>query len=1064
MKRFITVPAALIFAVCAVSLAFAAPDRVPFTIRDDFETNEHYGWESYPYAQDIGYEPFTIPQKEPAHNDSKYALANIKKPNDMIDVAEGFTKEIDLWTVAGTRLKAAIFLTADRKPEYLELSLGLFDGSRYFHVIKSPKVNRWLELDIPMSGFAAKGKPLAAGAQVQVITIKAFYPVATHLASYTISLDDFVLNGERQRRFTATEPRSTDFEMFGYSILNRHFGYGDVIALTVKPENAPGKGVLTAVTAEVIDGAGKTVASGVKLQSRDGAWAGDNLYTVKKTDARGQWRVDLAGKDAAGNEVRWGFRFLMPGEKLTPQRHPRLHFTAEELKKRLASQSPIEAKILQSALSNPASLNNIDLSGVNEAKNLQTESLTGGPYSVISVYDNWRAPQVRLSGVIEAGAWLYAIKGDEAAGRKAKEALLKLCAFTRWNHPWQDAHGNHTYFPMGYTIGPVATGYDLLYPLLSEAERKAVRDGLMEKGIKPFYRDMVEMNRMPSSLSNHIAVLVANLSLAATAICGDDRANPSLEPYFSGILAKMKRFMDRTFYSDGGYGEPLTYQDMATRDLVEALDVLEENIGIDYALETNLKESWRYPLYVTYNNGRYPDFGDVSPSYGLSGLSFMYYTWKLKNPYTYNFVQKAFEAGRGGIPAWQWYVNDITPKRREELVPSHHFPIKGHLVSRSDWSDEGVVNVFKCGPNSNHYHYDQGTFYLMTNGEELLSDAGHGSSYYANLHYACYYTQTIGHNCMLVDGNAESQAPADYLNGIAALQDWPRIQHAFAGRVADEVEGDLTCVYKGTMENYTRSLLYLKPDLMFLYDRVKSAKPHLYDWIFHAEHTNGRNSISMSGNTVTIARTKARLRMDVLAPELASNTIEDSDRDESFITLRGKPGTKDTEFLAVLTPRAVKSPADTVIASTSTLLGANGWTGAKVERPDGVTVACFRTAAGPGAGTVEGFSADAERFAVSADKSGKTALLFVRGTSLTRQGSALFKSSRPLSAAASFGATETLLETESDAPAEVALALAKAPATVTLNGAMVASGWKYDAGTKMLSVSVKDGRTEVRIK
>ncbi len=1059
MKRLILALTVLGFIAGAVNQVQAAPDRIPCVISNDFETGELAGWEGYPYAQDIGYEPFTIPQREPAHNDSKFAISRVVKPNDMIDLAEGFTREINLWTVAETRLKAAVFLTADRKPEYLEFSLGLFDGSRYFHVIKAPKVNRWLELDIPITGFTANGKPLAAGAHVQVITIKAFYPLVTHLASYTISLDDFELNGERQRRFAALDPVSTDFEMFGFSILNRHFHSGDTFALTVRPEEAPGKYTLASATLNLLDPAGKTVASGVPLKSADGnAWKTEKAYTFKPSDPRGQWTAELIGKDAHGTEIRWGFRFLMPGSRITTKDHPRLHFSAEELKRRLASQSATERKILEGALANPSSLHNMDLSGINEAKNLQTESLTGGPFSVVSTaYDNWRAPMSRLTGVIESGAWLYAVKGDEAAGRKAKEALLKLCAFTRWNHPWQETHGNHTYFPMGYTIGPVATGY----PLLSEAEKAAVRNALMDKGIKLFYRDMVEMNRMPSSLTNHIAVLVANLSLAATAIYGEDPANPALEPYLSGILAKMKLYMDRTFYPDGGYGEPVTYQDMATRDLVEALDVLERNFGVDYTLETHMKDSWLYPLYVTYTNGRYPDFGDVSHYYGLGGLSFMYFSHKLKNPYTYEFSRKTFESARGGIPAWLWYTTGITPKSREELVPSHYFPVKGHLVSRSCWSDEGTVNVFKCGPNSNHYHYDQGTFYLMTNGEELLSDAGHGSSYYANLHYPCYYTQAIGHNVMLVDGNAESQAPADYLNGITSLQDWPRISHAFAGRTADAVEGDLTCVYKGTMDRYTRSILYVKPDLMFLCDRVKSSKEHFYSWIFHAEHTNGKNSIAWDGNTMTVARTKARLRMDVLAPAIDSHRIQDSDRDESFITLRGKPGTRDTEFLAVLTPRAVKSPSDTLIESSSTLLAASGWTGAKVERADGVTVAAFRTngASDP----VEGYTADADRFAATTDPAGKAAFLFLHGTAISSQGTPLFRSSRLVSAAVTFKTGESFLESETDASVEISVAQEKKPATVTLNGAALKK-WKYDGKAKLLTLTIPQGRTEVVIR
>ena len=36
----------------------------------------------------------------------------------------------------------------------------------------------------------------------------------------------------------------------------------------------------------------------------------------------------------------------------------------------------------------------------------------------------------------------------------------------------------------------------------------------------------------------------------------------------------------------------------------------------------------------------------------------------------------------------------------------------------------------------------------------------------------------------------------------------------------------------------------MKPDILFLYDKVKSDQPHSYSWLFHAEHTNGKSSIT----------------------------------------------------------------------------------------------------------------------------------------------------------------------------------------------------------------------------
>ena len=354
----------------------------------------------------------------------------------------------------------------------------------------------------------------------------------------------------------------------------------------------------------------------------------------------------------------------------------------------------------------------------------------------------------------------------------------------------------------------------------------------------------------------------------------------------------------------------------------------------------------------------------------------------------------------------------------------------------------------------------------MTNGEELLSDAGHGSSYYANLYYPCYYTQPIGHNTMLVDFNAESQAPADYENGIAALRDYPRIASGFAGTAVDDVSGDLACVYKGSLASYTRTILFVKPDIVILRDRVNGNGPHTYNWLFHAEHTAGRNPIRWEGNRMTVNRTKACLTMDVLAPEIASQNIRNSDRDEGFLMLNSARDIRDTDFLAVLNPRAVKAPGDTVAAMSSSLIRDGGWLGARVKKAgsDGETIALFRSG-GSGQSMVEGFSADAERFAVTLGNNGAVRTAFVRGVSLAKPGALDLRASRPVSVSVEFGTPAGIaVETEADAAASVTVGpMAAKPSAVMLEGAPL-EGWTYDMPAKTLRFPVPKGHAKVTVK
>jgi hypothetical protein len=491
--------------------------------------------------------------------------------------------------------------------------------------------------------------------------------------------------------------------------------------------------------------------------------------------------------------------------------------------------------------------------------------------------------------------------------------------------------------------------------------------------------------------------------------------------------------------------------------------VLFRNFGIDYASTTGLKDTYLYPLYATYTNGVLPDFGDVSPRYDLSGSTFTWLSYRFKNPLTYDFVKDREEAGREGVLGWLWYPQGVTPKSRTELVPSRHFPVKGNMVMRSGWEDTGSILAFRCGPNSNHYHNDQGTFSLYTNGTELLSDAGHGSSYYANLYYPCYYTQGIGHNTMLVDGIAESQWPADYENGVVALRNYPKITSSFAGWKADEVRGDLTCVFRKMITGYTRSLLFLKPDILFLYDKVESDEPHAYSWLFHAEHTNGKSSITYDKGNLRIDRPRARLDMKILAPEVAGSRVRQSDREESFITLTSRDGLRDTAFLAVLRPAATNGPADPAKTMEAELLQPAGWIGARVREDGRTTLAAFRTDAPAGTATVEGFATDADRFALETAPGGAARTLFLRGTLFEGRG-VMVRSSRPASLSVSWAEGLTQVEFESGAAgATLSLRLLNKPGKIELNGSP-GSDWTYDPASQELRLAIPGGHSLLTIK
>lgn len=1065
MKKKILILALSISAFSQAVLAQDKAKRVPYTIHDNFDTGEMFTWEPYPYQQDTGYDPLFGTKKEPAFGGKGSSLSRLTKPNDANDLTQGFTKRIDMYSLPGTRLKFAYYFMSDRKPEKLDVSLGTFDGRLFTHTILAPKANTWVEVDIPLESFLIGEKSLKDGVRLQVVVLKAFYPVVNHLPSYSMLIDEFKLNGERSRQFIAESPKSTWFEQFGLTVLNKHYSNGETISLNIRPEDGE---PVSEISAELIRPDNKVALSNIKFydngshgdqKAGDGIWSNNAVYTIKPADPRGQWKI--RAKSGTGlKEFSWDIGFIVPVSGWSAGVHPRVFHSEAQLAARMAGPEPAPAKLLLNNLIQGYKPSTLDINTLPAQNMVAPESVTGGPYASASM-GGWYNTQNALARVINNEAWQYALTKNKDAAERAKAALLKLSVLPSWNHPWMEANGNHTYYPGAPAAIAAGIGYDLLYQVLSEEERKTVRKGIMDKSIKPFYRDMVELNRMPTSNSNHIGVILSGVGIAAMAVANDDPDLPGLEPYLSGILAKTKQFIDRTMLPEGSYNEPYTYQEMGYRELVEFLYSLERNFGVDYTSTTYLKEFYQYPIYVTQaKDGAYQDLGDVSHTYNFTQQPMQWLVYKMKDPFMYKYVKPAWESGkaRGGIIPYLWYTEGIKPIGRETLPLAKHFEGRGHLVSRTSWEDSGSILIFKAGPNGNHFHADQGTILLSHNGEELLSDAGHSSDYYANLYFPGYYTQAVGHNVMLVDMNAESQAVGDFENGIAALRNYPKMIHAFAGNNASAAEGDLTSVYKGKVSKYTRTLLSSKNGPIFLFDQVKSPDAHSYNWLFHAEHTNGKSSITYAGNRMTINRPHARLTMDVLSPETLTHRIRNSDRDESFIAISSEK-MKDARFLAVLMPESKPSSGDYTPRPLAKRIDSNGWIGAVLNDSKADYYGFFRSDMSSSE-AVQGFKTDASRFTATVS-GGKMTEAYLEGKSLEGYGLGLNLTSQA-SASVVVLTSGTELEIKSAGSNKVALSGISKPVSVTLNGTAY-SNWQYDQNSKILNISVPAGQSKISI-
>jgi hypothetical protein len=1041
---------------------------IPDTVHDDFESGEMNAWESYPIAQDPGFDPETWCVREPAFGGSRYSLCKVIEPNDTDwprdENLVGLTKKIRLWTRADTKLSLELFAEGDRRPAEIRVVLYGGDGSRYIWSQAGPKANEWIPVQLSLADFQAAGKPLAPGILIEAVTVLACYGPLNPHRSYSLFLDDFNLYGERPRRFTAADPTSTYLDKFFFTFLNRHFHRGEMISLKASLEPVGEPLTLESLMGVLLDPAGKPVIKGARFKpAAGGVWESGPIHRIGPGDSAGRWKIVLEGKSHGGARIVDELFFLVPERRFTPADHPRLFFDAGDLEAWMnGPMDPNRRRILDEALASARlSLLKGNLEDITEPEPGNPEFLDGGPVSPSwDVYERWFRPGAAMRNIVSAGAFLYAFAGDREAGLKARTAMIRFAEFKNWQHPWFLNRNWHTYYPVGLWMQAMGIGYDLLYPLFSPEDRAAIRKAVMEKAIIPHYRDWAELNRKPSNVTNHIGMNSTGMLLAALAFLGEDPDNPDLEPCLSGILAKYKAHIDAGYRSDGSYAEPEAYAGTDTEDLVKGLAALERNLGIDWTTTTQVKDAYLYQLYLSTANGRGgPAFGDGGRDWGFSLRNLhLWLAHRTQDPSALERYRWQTESGAFppdySVFDFLWCPDPaVRPKPVTENPPSRGFGSKGNAVFRSGWDEDALIFALRIGPHSNHYHLDQGTFWLLYNGETLLSEAGY-TNYYRNLYYRQFYIQPIAHNTLLLGGYPESQRLADLDDEVSARNEFPRITSCFTGGSLDAVEGELSSVYKGRLSKYSRSFVYLKhADTLVLCDEIEAVAPERYSWVFHAE---GKDAFRGEGNSVRVVRPSAELRMDILGPERLERTVKaHPDRDGSYILL-STPETSDRgRFLAVLIPSSAKNRAERDSWKT-VRFEAKDWSGVEIGRGEVTDRVLFRKGGGDGPQAMGDWETDGDRAALTISPGGRCERIWVRNATVLREvvsaGIPIFQSDRRLSFLADFATGGALFEVDSETATVVTIWTGREPGRVSLDGASIKHPQRGQAGAITLDL------------
>ncbi|MGH9256872.1 MAG: heparinase II/III domain-containing protein [Vicinamibacterales bacterium] len=217
---------------------------------------------------------------------------------------------------------------------------------------------------------------------------------------------------------------------------------------------------------------------------------------------------------------------------------------------------------------------------------------------------------------------------------------------------------------------------------------------------------------------------------------------------------------------------------------------------------------------------------------------------------------------------------DFPPALRDSL----YLPAIGWVAMHSDLPDLDRTSVyFKSSPRPfgafNHQSADQNAFVINAGGERLAIESGYHDGFNTH-HWQYWIKRTRSKNAITFDGG-QGQVAFEHLPDPFTTIRYGAIVQQLSTPVFDVVTGDATDAYDGALTRALRTLVFLRPGTILVYDRLASSTPRAWEWNIHA--LNPFEVIS-SDRRARITRGTQSLCVDVLAgPPRQFVPVSDSD-------------------------------------------------------------------------------------------------------------------------------------------------------------------------------------------
>lgn len=505
----------------------------------------------------------------------------------------------------------------------------------------------------------------------------------------------------------------------------------------------------------------------------------------------------------------------------------------------------------------------------------------------------------------------YQIGGNREYGRLAKRILMD-CA--QWDPRGATGYRYNDEAGMPYAYYFCRT-YTFVYDLLSEEERQKCREVMTVRG-REMYNHLCPRHLWQpyASHSNRAWHFLGEVGVTFHGEIpeADDWTYFALTVFFNTYPV----WCD----DDGGWHEGMSYWVSYIDRFTWWADVMRATFGIDAFRKPYFSRAGYYAVYLMPPNTVGGGFGDLVPDRRASQ----------------NLRLMAVLAAQARNPHWQWYVEklggapqgsefwDFIRGARPAVEPAAPFNLPTSRVFRGigqaalntkllDGRDNVQV-LFKSSPFGLQSHgYDaNNSFLLSAYGERLFVSSGRRDVYGSD-HHVRWMWSTRSVNNITVDGIGQVPHSAAAQGRITAFVTTPSL---------DAVEGEAGDCYRDPnpapggdaqlLDRYTRTILFVKPELVVVFDRLAARRPAKFQYWLHSPQRmelGDRRLTAQSGQVVC--------PVEFLAPADLTFTQTDqydpNPRDrikirEWHVTAETPNPTQRIEFVAVFRPHRRDQP------------------------------------------------------------------------------------------------------------------------------------------------------------